>query len=148
MTQPTLTITIPGKPRGQGSITLWRANDGTERAKHAPDTINHRNLAIGLLRQAHQGKPPHTGPIAVRICAELPRPKNHYRTGRNAGILKETAPLWATTYPDLDKIARLIGDALTIAGIILDDSQIVIWRAEKRYATGAPQTRVEVHHLG
>ena len=39
-----------------------------------------------------------------------------------------------TKKPDLDKLQRAIGDALTASGLITDDSCIVEWRARKVYA--------------
>ena len=31
-------------------MTLWKADDGTERAKYAPPVVAHRNLMVGMLR--------------------------------------------------------------------------------------------------
>lgn len=145
---PMMTVMIPGKPRGQGSMTLARnPRTGREFARYADDTVTHRHLAVDMMTRAWDGRPAHTGPVRVRVVAELRRPKSHYGTGRNAGRLKDNAPDWAVTYPDGDKIARLLGDALTIAGVITDDVLIAVWSIEKRYADDAPSTTVEVWAL-
>lgn len=142
---PALTVLIPGKPRGQGSMTLARdPRTGREFARYGTDTITHRNLVVEMLHRRWAGRPPLTSPIEVRVLAELQRPKSHFGTGRNAGRLKDNAPQWATTYPDGDKVARLVGDALTIAGVIDDDALIARWHVEKRYAATAPATTIEV----
>ena len=74
------------------------------------------------------------GPVSVTVNFYLPRPKSHYGTGRNAGALKPSAPAEHLTMPDLDKLQRAVGDALTRLAW-RDDSQIVAWHAYKHYAT-------------
>ncbi len=45
-----------------------------------------------------------------------------------------------TQPPDLDKLVRAIGDALTDAGVWLDDAQVVGWSAwKRRTAPGEPE---------
>ena len=56
------------------------------------------------------------------------RPKSHYRTGRNAHLLRDDAPTRPATIPDLSKLARSTEDALKDAGVIRDDSLIVEYR--------------------
>ena len=74
------------------------------------------------------------GPVTLTVDFYLPRPKAHYGTGRNAGILKDSAPVEHLTMPDTDKLQRAVGDALTRLAW-RDDSQIVAWHAYKHYAT-------------
>lgn len=78
------------------------------------------------------------GPLGLIIWFHMKRPNSHFGTGRNAGILKESAPKYPTGKPDLDKCVRAISDSLT--GIIWrDDSQVVYIQTAKMYAdkTGA-----------
>ena len=72
------------------------------------------------------------GPVSVTVNFYLPRPKSHYGTGRNAGLLKPSAPAEHLTMPDLE-LVRAVGDALTRLAW-RDDSQIVAWHACKHYA--------------
>jgi Holliday junction resolvase RusA-like endonuclease len=149
MSDPLLALTIPGKPRPQGSMTLARnPATGQEFAKYGAETVNHRNLAVGLLRDAWGQADPLAGAVAVRILASFERPKAHYGTGRNAGTLKDWAPHWHTQAPDADKLARLILDALTIAGVYRDDSQACVVRVEKLWSPGRSGTLVEVFEIG
>lgn len=88
------------------------------------------------------------GPVSIIVDFYLPRPKAHYGTGRNAGTLKGSAPVEHLTMPDLDKLVRAVGDALTRLAW-RDDSQIVAWHAYRHYATtmtpvGAQITILEV----
>lgn len=81
-----------------------------------------------------------TGPLLLSLTFHVLRPKGHYGTGRNAGTVKASAPLWPKSKPDVSKLVRGVEDAMT--GIVyVDDAQIVQQYAEKRY--GFPE-RVEV----
>ena len=80
------------------------------------------------------------GPIKLTLVFYRPRPKGHYRTGRNAGQLKPDAPKYPTTKPDVLKLARGVEDACTNV-VWFDDAQIVVESLEKRF--GEP-SRVEV----
>ena len=53
-------------------------------------------------------------------------------TGRNAGQLKDWAPVFKTTTPDSDKLARSTLDALTKI-VFGDDSQVVRLTAIKDF---------------
>jgi crossover junction endodeoxyribonuclease RusA len=76
------------------------------------------------------------GPVSVIIVFWLPRPKQHYGTGRNASVVKPGAPAYPAAMPDLDKLARAVLDALTDAGCWKDDGQVVVLSAKKLYADG------------
>ncbi|WP_076260838.1 RusA family crossover junction endodeoxyribonuclease [Intrasporangium flavum] len=77
-----------------------------------------------------------TGAIGVQITFRFARPKSHYRTGRNAHLLRDDAPMYVTSRGagDGDKLQRSTFDALTAAGVIADDSLIVAIHAFKVYA--------------
>ena len=75
-----------------------------------------------------------TGPIRLRVIAIMPRPKAHFRTGKHADKLRPDAPMYVASTPDLDKVARSIGDALTDAGAWHDDRQVAHLDIEQRYA--------------
>ena len=65
------------------------------------------------------------GTLAVSFTFLFSRPKSHYRTGKNAGVLRPDAPYYVTSKAagDVDKLQRSTFDALT--GILYrDDSQI------------------------
>jgi crossover junction endodeoxyribonuclease RusA len=59
-----------------------------------------------------------------------------------------------TTKPDLDKLVRAVGDALTDAGVWVDDAQVIATTARKAYAggprdplgaAGPPRAEILVH---
>ena len=138
MEQLLVGVDVPGKPVGQGSVTLWRAPDGSERAKHPPATVEHRNLMVGLLRQAWCDQGPYLEPVSLHASFYMPRPMSHFGTGRNADQLKASAPSFPVVMGrnDLDRMVRLVGDALVIAGVLKDDAQIVRIMAWKLWHEG------------
>jgi Holliday junction resolvase RusA-like endonuclease len=80
------------------------------------------------------------GPLTVEIVFVQTRPKVHFGTGRNEGIVKDSAPAYPAKKPDVLKLARAVEDALT--GVVWrDDDQIVDERLAKRYGDRA---RVEI----
>lgn len=73
------------------------------------------------------------GPVAVQAHFYLPRPK------------RPRFPDHAATKPDLDKLARAVGDALAApGGILLEDSRIVTWVLTKRWASDGQPPGVHV----
>lgn len=124
-----IALTVIGIPAPQGSKTPW----GTEAN---PNTKPWRAAVAGEAARYFDGRPLIGVPVEVDALFVFPRPKAHYRTGRNAHLLKDTAPAWCSTKPDADKLARAVGDALT--GVLLrDDNLIVEWRIRKVYGSPA-----------
>ncbi len=90
------------------------------------------------------GLAPLTGPLRVRFAFNMPRPKGHYGTGRNAKAVKASSAQWPATKPDTTKLIRSAEDACT--GIIWrDDAQIVDQSAVKVY--GGPGLSMLVEEL-
>lgn len=87
-----------------------------------------------------------TGPISLTVAFYFARPKSHYGTGRNAGVLKESAPERYTQKPDTDKLIRTIGDCLT--GIVIrDDCQICVLHATKMWTDGKERVEMTVTEM-
>lgn len=74
------------------------------------------------------------GPLALEVTFYVARPKGHYGSGRNAAVVRPSAPEFPATRPDVTKLLRGTEDALT--GVLWrDDAQIVDQVARKRYGT-------------
>lgn len=122
-------ITVNGKPAPQG-------NHRVNKSGHTYEA----NKAVAPWREAiraetqREAAVPIPGPVAVTITFRLTRPKSHYRTGRNAHLVKDGAPRYPDGKPDADKLARAILDGLTAGGAFWDDGQVVDLIACKRYA--------------
>jgi Holliday junction resolvase RusA-like endonuclease len=79
---------------------------------------------------------PLEGPVCVRVMFYLKRPKSHFRTGRNARLIRAGAPHYPAAMPDLDKLCRAVLDGLTDGGAWKDDGQVIQLHAEKLYSIG------------
>jgi len=129
-------ITVYGRPITQGSKTKtrWGMRDANgDTLKPWRDNVRSAALTellrIGMTTTAGFG----TIPVIVDIRFSFARPASHYGTGRNAGVVKASAPPFPSSHSigDLDKCARAILDALTDAGVFADDSQVVELDARK-----------------
>ena len=79
-------------------------------------------------------------PMRLDVAFMLIRPKGHYGSGRNAGMVRVGAPAYPATKPDATKLLRAVEDALT--GVVWrDDAQVVEQAVWKLY--GEPE-RVEI----
>ena len=64
-----------------------------------------------------------TGPIELTARFYFARPSSHFGTGKNAGVLKASAPEYHAQSPDLAKLLRSLEDALT--GVAWQDDKLV-----------------------
>jgi Holliday junction resolvase RusA-like endonuclease len=94
-------------------------------------------------RDQWDDRTPFPGPLVVEMTFTLNRPKHHWRTGRNAHLLRDAAPSHPATKPDIDKLQRSTLDALKDAGIYRDDSQVVDIHAAKTY----PDRHMDALHI-
>lgn len=84
-----------------------------------------------------------SAPVEIEIQFYFKRPDFHVGTGRNAGTLRNSAPKYHTQSPDLDKLQRCFGDALT--GVLYrDDKQVCKWVASRHWTTEAERTEAIV----
>jgi crossover junction endodeoxyribonuclease RusA len=92
---------------------------------------------------------PITGPVHVRIMFFFVRPRSHWRTGRNAHLLRTTAPAEPTSRAlgDVDKLSRAVLDALTTSGLIADDSLVIRLEARKTWALDQSGASITVRSL-
>lgn len=75
-------------------------------------------------------------PVAVSILIYVPRPQAHYRTGEHSGDLKPNAPRLPAAGRDIDKVARAILDAGTIAQWWTNDARVTDLHMRRRYDDG------------
>jgi hypothetical protein len=74
-----------------------------------------------------------TKPIKCILHFYCKRPKNHYKTGKNSHILKDTAPKYNTNNKDLDNMVKFVLDALNDK-LYTDDSLIFEINCSKTYS--------------
>lgn len=118
-------IEVRGIPAPQGSKKLV-GRDGKGRGilvESSAKVKPWRQAVQYAAFDARQREKPLTGPLHVRMDFVLPKPKS-------APKRKRTYP---ATRPDLSKLVRSTEDALTDAGVWLDDAQVVGITASKSY---------------
>ena len=74
-----------------------------------------------------------TKPIKCVLNFYCKRPKTHYKTGKNAHILKDTAPKYNINNKDLDNMVKFVLDALNDK-LYTDDSLIFEITCSKMYS--------------
>lgn len=114
-----LDLFIPGRPAPQGSKRHVGGGRLIESSKHVAPW---RTTVAWAAAQAYDAAPI-DGPVLLRMDFVMPRPTSTPKRRTPAAI----------KYPDLDKLIRAAGDALS--GIVWrNDSMVVDMRATKRLA--------------
>lgn len=132
---------VVGTPAPQGSKRAFtNKKTGRARVVEASSKVKPWRADVRAAAEAAiEGDPGELweAPVSVSLKFYMPRPKSHYGSGRNAGVVKESAPLFPASIPDVDKLARAVLDALT--GVVFaDDKTVVRLSASKLYATSRP----------
>jgi len=118
---------IPGKPIQQGSLIarLIRVNGCPKAVLHSHASADlkrwRKTIADAVRAEGHEPIGPY---VAVAALFQMPKPKT------------TKYPLYPAGTPDLDKLQRALGDALTQSGIVEDDARIVRWEVDEVWAGG------------
>jgi crossover junction endodeoxyribonuclease RusA len=114
-----LTIDVSGDPASQGSHSVI---NGRVVQVNSTKHKRWRNAVVfAALDVIGEDWVPIDEPVELSVIFYLPRPKTATRE-------------FPAVMPDLDKLIRAVGDSLTTAGIISDDSRIIAIHAQKLYA--------------
>jgi len=123
-------IVVPGIPVTQGSKNYYRG-----RPVESSKGLQAWRRSVAAHVRAERGPaPPLEGPAAVDLVFCFRRPAEHYRRGKYADLLRDTAPAYPTYQHDLDKLARAVLDGMTAGGAWADDGQVIELTARKCYA--------------
>lgn len=131
-------IVIPGDPAPKGSMKCVGGSKGRghrlieDNARTKP----WRDKVATACRDRLTAYTAGVGqPVGAEVTFTLNRPAGHYGTGRNARTLRAAAPAYPVGHNtgDLDKLVRLILDALQDPGTLPDDCAVVDVTARKRY---------------
>lgn len=123
---------VYGKPAPQGSknaFVIGKRAVMVEASKHLPAWRNDIVLAVKQMFYATEDVSKFLDPVKLKVTFYLEKPPNTKYVSHPGGK------------PDLDHYIRACGDALTIGGLVRDDSLIVQIEAEKVWC-GA-ETRAE-----
>jgi len=138
---------IPG-PRGSKKAFPFKRKNGTIGVAVSdanPKSRDWMNLVSTAATEAMQGREPFREPVALELSFVMPRLKGHYGTGKNASVLKPSAPKWHSVKPDALKLARGTEDALT--GIVFADDALVARESFEKAYGNKPGVYVRVFPL-
>lgn len=149
--RPHLVFVVDALPKGKGSMRPIKTKAGKVILAHSRDAVEFQELcsraalrAVEELRAGSREDPKLQGAVAARCVFHLPRPQGHFGTGSKASQLRNSAPEHPAGKPDIDKLLRVVFDAMT--GIVFhDDAQVVAIQAIKVYATDHPHLEVVVY---
>lgn len=144
-TRQNLTFTVHGVPIPQGSHKGFVVNGRAVITQDNKRTRPWRQDMTHAALEAMGDRAPLLGPVQVLVQFVMPRPKAHFRTGRNADQLRDGAPKYPAGKPDVDKLARNLLDSLTAAQVVRDDAQVVHLCAYKVYAGINERPRAHVY---
>jgi len=119
-----ITFDVVGIPVQQGS----KRHVGNGRMIEAANGHREwRNAVAHAARDIATRTPgaPLDGPLCLSVRFRFPMPSSRPKRVRDAG------EQWKVSAPDLDKLIRSIGDALTASGLICDDARIGMVIASK-----------------
>jgi Holliday junction resolvase RusA-like endonuclease len=131
-------VTIPGDPRGKGSVRVARWGAYKDEA-----TEEYMGRAIFAMRAAPHGAPIDR-PWTCSITCLVRRPKALIPKARARTPQPDAGPFPAPCKPDLDNVAKCILDSLVQAGIVADDRACVRLSMWKLYVAVGDSPRVEV----
>jgi len=141
-----LTITIKGKPIAKKRPKFFRRGNhvGTYNAQETEEG----RFRVDVASQIHQ---PADGfpvfkkgvPVHLECFFYFARPASHFGTGKNADMLKPSAPKYHTVKPDKDNLEKFVKDCMN--GIAWhDDSQVVMGYQAKFWSKSTNQTVITI----
>ena len=137
-----ISFTIPGKPKA-----LKRHRPSAKGGYYDPSSKDKKDIWLQIAM--YRPKLPLAGDISIEFRFIMPRPKSHYRTGKNKHILKDKYKdvVNHSFTPDLDNLIKLICDVIQGKNrMICDDSQICLIQAGKVYGK-EPRTEVTIEEI-
>jgi Holliday junction resolvase RusA-like endonuclease len=118
------------RPQGSGAMVTSRTT-GKSFKKYSAPSVRWRNIVIDALAEQQEDweMVPAEVPVAVVLTFRFARPKSHSQKRRHTdGRLKANGT-------DIDKLVRLMLDAMTVARVIDDDRQVSDLMASKRWCS-------------
>jgi crossover junction endodeoxyribonuclease RusA len=124
---------VPGTPKPKGTLISGVTKDGRRFQRNLDKGHGEWRAKVGhVALGAMAGSTLLEGPVRIALTFFVLRPKGHFGTGKHASLLKPGMPLHPAGKPDVDKLMRAVGDALT--GVCYrDDAQITTADVRKRY---------------
>ena len=130
--------TVLGEPKAQARHRHFQRGKFSQ--TYDPSSTLKESFAAILQREAPEL--PIDEPIALELNFYMHRPKNHYRTGAKSGILKDNAPEWHKSKPDIDNLCKFVQDALN--KIYYRDDSLICQLVSKKQYSEKPRTEISI----
>ena len=127
---------IPGAPIGKGRPRATKM--GNHVRLYTPKRTADWERSSALIKKNEWRSAPLDNICSVSIIAVFPRPKR---------LLRKKDPehrMWHSSKPDIDNVCKSVLDSMVMAGVIRDDTQVVILTAKSVYASKSEGPCVEV----
>ena len=118
---------IPGPPIGKGRPRATKM--GNHVRLYTPKRTADWERSSALIMRNEWRSAPLDGVCRVDVVAVFPRPKR---------LMRKKDPqhrVWHSSKPDIDNVCKSALDSMVMAGIIRDDTQVVILTAKSVYAS-------------
>jgi len=130
-------LKIPGKPIAKARPRFARRGKFVTTYN---DQETEESKFLWEVKQQLDIKKPYECPISVEVGFYFDRPKSQFGTGKNAGVIKGSAPFYHIKRPDLDNLEKFVLDCLN-GYVWRDDSQIFNIESQKLYVENTqPET--------
>ncbi len=127
---------IPGAPIGKGRPRATKM--GNHVRLYTPKRTADWERSSALIMKNAWRSAPLDGVCRVDLVAVFPRPKR---------LMRKKDPeqrVWHSSKPDIDNVCKSALDSMVMAGIIRDDTQVVLLSAQSVYAAKDEGPCVEV----
>lgn len=128
-------VFVPGNPKGQPRPKAF--SRGGIASVYDPGTAEGWKGQVALAVRNLIPKVPISVPVQLTLVFFFPRPKSHYRAGKNSHIIRDDVPSWCSKKPDFDNLAKAVSDALTVLRVWEDDALVVDSRIKKFFDDGS-----------
>jgi len=138
-------FTVMGTPVAKGRPKFARRGNFVK--TYTPSkTVNYETLVkLSFIQAVGTEFRPYDQAICVRVNAHFARPKGHFGTGKNEGVLKESAPEHMLVKPDADNVIKAVIDALN--GIAFTDDKLIVHIHGSKAYSERPRCEIEIYTL-
>lgn len=120
---------VTGEPKAQPRVKAYIR--GSRAGVYTPGSANDWKERIRLeALKPSNAKLDQAGPYDVFLTFFMPRPKGHFNS---KGVVKDSAPMFPTSKPDVDNLAKAVMDVLKDTGVLAEDAHVVSLLVTKLY---------------
>lgn len=138
MSEPFVTISLSGNPRGKGRPRFSNAGQFVRVFTDAKTrAFESRLKSAGI--DAMRGKEPLDEAVSVTVDAFMPIPASFSKAKRAAALAFDLMPVGK---PDLDNIEKCCGDALN--GVVFRDDSLIVRAVTTKFYSDRPRLEITV----